>query len=693
MPAKGKDDFWDDTVTNGVNPAEDGGEYKEPWSAIKSLPFKIIMRILLMIACLAALVCGYIIYNYVQDRSVTGSLSNDFYKSREFTNEFNESVGNVLSLLQTIETDPTLLDEGNEEMLKNQLENYKLNSTNFSFYIQNADLSLVTSSGNDAKDRIESSGHYCKITTAEINTDSEPVTTLPSKALDKDEWSKALGALNGDYVIYTAVDNELTYQDSFYTAYQKFNQQQEYFGYARIVGIVALVLFIICLIFCVLSTGMKRGYEGVQLNWFDYIPTEIALAIMGAVGYGLFYLLKRFNGMEGDMYRYITYGMIVVIYAWAAQSYFSIVRRLKSGRFFRKSIIGMIIGGIIRGIGSLPKALCIILSVIIIAAINAGWIYLLLNRTGYEFRGIPIEYIIAAAVVIAELITIIIHNHDKALRREAAEAEAAQAITGEGSKAIEAQEGAAVQAEAAEAAETQEGSPEEKADWETVDLGQSIAEAERQRDEKNGALDLEAGTRKPQETLVLSEEDIQKAIQSSGEEGSGEWNYGPGSGEFEDTGEIVMGAAGAEQAGPEAFDLVQMIKDVRKGYKPNLKNMEVVASVRAPGKPVMVEANRADIEDAVGDIFSEMLRISAGRVKNTIEVCVSGGKAVCLTKINVDELMLDDAKDAETDGSFDSTKNTIEKNGGRFIVNYADKVLKTGFLVNCAKEEESSTAE
>ena len=102
---------------------------------------------------------------------------------------------------------------------------------------------------------------------------------------------------------------------------------------------------------------MKRGYEGVQLNWFDYIPTEIALVIMAAAGYGLVYLTRRFMGMEGDMYRYISYGMIVVIYIWAAQSYFSIVRRLKSGRFFRKSVIGMIIGGIIRGIGSLPKAL------------------------------------------------------------------------------------------------------------------------------------------------------------------------------------------------------------------------------------------------------------------------------------------------------------------------------------------------
>lgn len=681
MPANDKDDFWSDTGSDG----QDVGEYKEPWSAVKSLPFKIIMRILLMISCLAALFCGYIIYNYVQDRSVTGSLSNDFYKSRGFAEEFNESVGNVLSLIQTIETDPTLLDAGNEEMLRNQLENYKLNDTNFAFLIQDEDHYFITSSGNDAKDRIESSGHYCLITSA----DKDPVTTLPASVLEKDKWNETLAGTKGKYIIYTAVDDNLTYQDSYHTAYQKFTQQQEYFKYARIIGIAALVLFIICLIFCVLSTGMKRGHDGVQLNWFDYTPTEIALAIMAAAGYGLFYLIKRFYGMEGDMYRYITYGMIVVIYIWAAQSYFSIVRRLKSGRFFRKSIIGMIIGGIIHGIGSLPKALCIILSIIIIAAINAGWIYLLFNRTGREIRGIPIEYIIGAAVVIVELITVIIHGHDKALRAREADAEAAGQISAKDTQQITAGPAAALSENldgAAASGEGQEAGSEEKADWETVDLGQAIAEAERQRDERTSA-EREAQTKKPQETLVLSEEDIQKAIQGSGEEGSGGFTYGPDASSFEDTGKIPLPGV------PEAFDIVQLIKDVRKGYKPNLKNMGVIASVRAPGKPVMVEAVRADIEDAIGDVFSEMLRISANGVKNTIEVCVSGDKAVCLTKINVDEVMTEDAECVETDGSFDSAKHQIEKNGGKFIVSYADKVLKTGFLLNCSKEAEDSSAD
>lgn len=68
-----------------------------------------------------------------------------------------------------------------------------------------------------------------------------------------------------------------------YKAEQSFEKMGEYFGMARFIGIIAAVIFVICLIFCIMSTGMKRGYDGVCLTWWDKVFTEIALVVMVAV--------------------------------------------------------------------------------------------------------------------------------------------------------------------------------------------------------------------------------------------------------------------------------------------------------------------------------------------------------------------------------------------------------------------------
>ena len=255
MARKKKNDFWDDvedlnTVSDNDQTGDDDTAevaVDEEWSAVKSLPLKVIMRFLLMVSCLVALVSAYIAYEYVNDRYAGGSYSTDFFDSASFADEYNKSMDQLLQLVQAMEADPSVTQAGNEELLTTLVENYMGKDTNFSFMILDSDKYRIAASGDDAKDRIEGSNHYVAISNADGQTSIQ--SPIAGKLLNKDAWTKVLSETSNKYIIYSAVDNTLAQPDSFYKAELSFEKMGEYFGAARFVGIIAAVIFVICLIF------------------------------------------------------------------------------------------------------------------------------------------------------------------------------------------------------------------------------------------------------------------------------------------------------------------------------------------------------------------------------------------------------------------------------------------------------------
>ena len=148
-------------------------------------------------------------------------------------------------------------------------------------------------SGEDAQERIGSSNHFLRI--SNLDNQMEVESGVPTTGLNKNAWQTELDECSHAYQIYTAVDNNLALQDSFYESYINYQRLTDYFGIAKIAVIAAAVVFIILLIFCVMSTGMYKGYAGVRLGWFDKIFAEIALiiiaAVIGGLIYGMFYLM------------------------------------------------------------------------------------------------------------------------------------------------------------------------------------------------------------------------------------------------------------------------------------------------------------------------------------------------------------------------------------------------------------------
>lgn len=721
MARRKKNDFWDDVDDNELIAEHSGDNHKtiteddEDWSVAKSLPLKVIMRFLLMVACLVALGSAYIAYEYVGDRYAGGSYSTDFYNSGTFAGEFNKSMDQLLQLVQAMEADPSVTEAGNEELLTTLVENYMGKDTNFSFIIQDSDNYLIASSGDDAKDRIEASNHYVLVS----NVDGETTVKSPisGQLLDKDEWNKTLSETTNTYIIYSAVDNELTQVDAYSKANQEFEKMEGYFNIARFVGIIAAVIFVLCLIFCIMSTGMKKGCEGVCLSWFDKIYTEFALVIMAGGAVGLIVAIRKLMAMEGTVYGYGAVALVVVAYGWIIRSYFSIVRRIKAGTLFKSSIIGKIVGGIAGAIGKLPSPLNIIVGALILIVINGALVYGVIFMRQYTVKGIPVMFIVAPVVFIIELLALLMHGGDN----EEEDAEETSAETEDAAVEEEKSETAAVSEnvwpDGTDAAGTS-GDAEDPMDWESMDLGKAIAAVEQSRAQQNLTVDSETAPvadepkRVGQKTEILSVADVEKALRDSG--------FTPqieGMEEVAAAEETVPDVQVQEKAEAEAVKLaddivkeetivqtivrkpepveetddgrvnfVQLNKDVRKEFKAALKNRGIGVTVRAPEKPIIIDIDRNSLHIIISDIFRQIERLSANDARTYVEVYLQGGKVVYIVRIPVAESMLAEAsKAAAGDSSFEAARKIIEANDGKFIVTLDGSELKAGMLIDAAQ--------
>lgn len=698
MAKKKKNDFWDDADVRETQAAGKGRKGAKPpvqeeWSATKSTPIKFLMRLLLMISCLAALGSAFIAYTYVGDRYAGGSFSNDYFNSASFAAEYDNSVDQLMELVKAISDKPEVIDAGHEDELRTMVVNLMGQETNFAFMIQDGEHFPIASSGDDAKDRIESSNHYALIANADDTF--EVKSTIPGSLLNKAAWEETLAQTGSQYYIYTAVDNNLTYKDSFYQSSQNFDKMSEYFSYARIVGIVAAVLFIICLVFCIMATGMKRGYEDVQLTWFDRFFTEIALVIMVGIAAGLVIGQRRLLTMDGPYYKYAALALVPVIYGWIIRCYFSIVRRIKAGQLLRHSIIGTIIGGFAHVIGKLPSPLNVIVGAIILIAINGGLVYGVINLRQYTFRGIPIMYIVAPVVFVIELLALIVHNSgadDE--EEEAAEIPAPKAEA---------------ESEAAPAIADPMKAEDAVPDWEEeMDLGRAIADAEKRQDELKQAdvsaakeqtvadalieEKLEAGHQEREKTLALTPEEMEKAFMASG--------VTPSEDIAEAAGSALSSAAPVQAAAPAAaaaasaavaaaddegmVNFVQLNKDIRKRYRNAMKQRGITTSIKAPEKPVIIDIDRNSLEKIVDNVFQQIGRLSADGVRNYIEIYRQADKVVYIVRINTSEATREAAAAAGSDGSFDDASKIVTANDGRFISSMDGDILKVGILIEAA---------
>lgn len=246
-------------------------------------------------------------------------------------------------------------------------------------------------------------------------------------------------------------------------------------------------------------------------------------------------------------------------------------------------------------------------------------------------------------------------------------------------------------------------------EWENMDLSKEIEAAESFTADTAEAAQAEADAANPH-TLVLSENEIEKALREAGfgtdeEAAPAETEETATSAQTEEAQESAAPAdqeaapaeevpaqeaapaeeAAVEEAPAPKINLVDLNKEIRKAFRPRLKERGIVVAMRAPEKPIYIDMDRESMEALTGNVFEQIERLSADQVKNYIETYVQGGRVVYIARVQVAADKLEEAAAAVGDGSFAQARQAAEAHGGRFVVSVDGDALRAGMLIDEAK--------
>ena len=734
MARKRRRDFWDDIDDDLMMEEEPkytnqsiiyDEEYAEPeienegFKLTKCTPVKVFARLLLFVAAVVVGLSGYVCYKYVSDRYNDGSYSTSYFDSNGFSEEYNDSVTHLLKLIQAVEAEDELTPERTAEMIASIMGT----NSNFSFFIMNENQERVLVSGEDAKDRIESSNHFLQINT--LDNAFDVVSGVPTSGLNKTAWKSALDECINAYNIYTAVDNNLTQEDSYYESYLEYQKMTEYFDLAKIAGIIGLVVFIVLLIYCVMATGMRRGYEGVSLTIFDKVFTEIAaiiiIAVLGGLIYGLYYL----SGSDLKYALYLQIADILVLYILAIRGYFSLVRRIKSGTFITNSLIYKLCHGINMALNHLPKALKVIIIVLLLVALNGALVYALLYLRDITVKDIPVIFVVAPVVFIIELIGFIscifgvgddeYYYEDEDDYEDDLAEDAQELPMNESNEAI-----------------AEVGSEN---DWEEMDFADSIKASDVGTYEDhslNAATQVNTATRVSDKTVILSDEERQKVLDSLGL-GTGilpKLNLEPEPSEAveekveepaaveesvkapetetpveeaaetpEETAteevveemvevipEAVEETVKADEEELDYVDFIQLNKDVRKTFRLKLKARSIGVTLRAPEKPILLDIDKANAVKLLSLLFDNIYKFAQEESRVYIEMYSQNGKMIYLMKNTISEDIIGKTTTELGDG-LNEAKRIVLAEKGKFINSIEGDMYKVGILLDVAPEK------
>lgn len=722
MAKKKKRDFWDDVEVEEIEPISAGKTSRNQYPdnidddddggfrATRCMPLKIIMRILLFVAAAVVGLSGFICLRYMDQRAESGEAN--YFSSKAFSQEYDKAIANVLKLTQAVEQDPALASDA--ATLATLVDSTMGGVKNFSFIVQNQDAQNLFTSGDDAKTRIESSKHYVKLSTNEGFT--ALIGSVPSESLNQTGWKMTMESMTNSYIIYTAVDNNLTQQDSFYETYMDYQELAKYFDIAKIAGIAALVVFIALLIYCIMSTGMVKGYAGVKLSWFDKIFTEIAailsIAVIGSLVFGTWYARKA--QILGANTRYLVIAGGVLVYVVLIRSYFSLVRRIKSGVFVDNSLLYMIGSRINRGLNHLPKAVKWIIIFLFLVALNGGLVLGLMYLRDFTVKGVPVIFIVAPVIFIIELIVFI-----SCLFGGTASDEYDAADDGEPAEAVE---------EPVPVLEQDDDiNPE---DWEGIDFGKAVrgmgAGVIAPEEVPSGNTQENVMMPSAEKTVLLSAEETEQinreAALSEKPASSGRvTRLTPGSVDAASEETVLLpdmnkvldelqaskhtaetaAAAGAVAAGvgtagavsgvqkneapleDTLLDFIQLNKDVRKMFRIKLKEKAIGVTLRAPEKPVYLDIDKSNAIKVLSILFDNIEKYAKNGSRVYIEMYIHKGKMVYMMKNTISDELVGKVT-GEMGSGLLMAKKIVRAEGGKFIVSVEGDVFKAGILLDAA---------
>lgn len=174
-------------------------------------------------------------------------------------------------------------------------------------------------------------------------------------------WRDMLGNFDSsgekESVFVASIDTAYPIQDDYYTEYQMFQKYGADAGGVLIPGIVAGIVFLVCVVWLTVIAGRRAEDAELHLNSFDRWKTELAavfsggiwgLGIMAVFGLGLLSNGFDVGDYSGDYVAnsipYIVAGVAIAVFTCSMFliGYLSLVRRIKAGTLWKNSLLRMI---------------------------------------------------------------------------------------------------------------------------------------------------------------------------------------------------------------------------------------------------------------------------------------------------------------------------------------------------------------
>lgn len=182
------------------------------------------------------------------------------------------------------------------------------------------------------------------------------------EGIEAAEWRSEIkysGGKDKEFIYAISVDTDYPIKDAIHSEAQQFEKYGPFVRGVLILGISAMVLFVVCLIWLTAVAGRDGREREISLNWFDRWKTELAAAaviLLWAVPMVLLYVsgsefLYTARSMSERMYYQMDYvyvspsGTIAVGGMAAAYTcamfltgYLSLVRRIKARSLWKNSL-------------------------------------------------------------------------------------------------------------------------------------------------------------------------------------------------------------------------------------------------------------------------------------------------------------------------------------------------------------------
>jgi len=162
---------------------------------------------------------------------------------------------------------------------------YESNADNFIYFIinhknneiySNIEYDLFHTTLQSLKDEILSNERYWIYENGKVNTTIDKINDKNIKQIGFYETIKA-----GDYTIYTALSDNYPYNDSYLGDYILFSIVKNQYQNAIFNIPIAIIMLIVLAVIVLIGIGKTR--DGIHLTWFDKLPIEISITILGII--------------------------------------------------------------------------------------------------------------------------------------------------------------------------------------------------------------------------------------------------------------------------------------------------------------------------------------------------------------------------------------------------------------------------